>query len=213
MTKKFNDKEYWENYYEKVLGTNKISSPSPFAKYLIENDYIKPNNSIIELGCGNGRDSMFFAKQNCNVTAVDQCNNTTSFLNSIQNIHSFPYDFTRLNKLENKVNVVYSRFTLHSIDDKAEERTIKWAFDNIEKDGLFCIEARTINDPIFGLGEDKGDNVWFYNNHHRRFLVAEIFKNKIEKSGFEIILFKESNDFAVSGDNNPIVMRLIVKLK
>jgi len=213
MTKKFNDKEYWENYYENILGTNKISHPSLFAQYLIDNKIVNNNDNIIELGCGNGRDSLFFAKQGCKVIAIDQCHNTTSFLNSIENIKSYADDFTRLNSLEKKVNVVYSRFTLHSIDETDEERTIDWVYDNLETNGIFCIEARTINDPICGKGERKGNNVWFYNNHHRRFLVANDFKEKIKSKGFEIMYFEEKDGFAKSGDNNPIVLRLIAKIK
>ncbi len=45
------------------------------------------------------------------------------------------------------MDVVYSRFTLHSVDAQGEKRTLKWVYDNLKTGGFFCIEVRTIKDP------------------------------------------------------------------
>ena len=75
-----------------------------------------------------------------------------------------------------------------------------------------CIEARTLQDPIYGMGQDMGNNVWFYNEHHRRFIVAEEFVNKLKSFDFKIILSEEKNGFAKMGiDNDPVVLRVIAR--
>ena len=155
MNPKFNDKEYWSKYYDKLLAIGKPTEPSPFAKYLIENNIIKPYQLAIELGCGNGRDAIFFSKNNIKVIAIDQCKNTTTILNQLENIESFPADFTELPPLDKEINVVYSRFTMHSIAEVEENNTLKWVFDNLENKGLICIEVRTTKDPLCGKGIDK----------------------------------------------------------
>ena len=48
-----------------VLGT----APSPFARML--RSLLVPGTRVLELGCGEGRDSVFFATCGCDVTAVD----------------------------------------------------------------------------------------------------------------------------------------------
>jgi tRNA1(Val) A37 N6-methylase TrmN6 len=53
-----NDKEYWENYYKKNF---KLSEPSTFIHFA--SSYIKNNKKLIELGCGNGKDSIFFQRR------------------------------------------------------------------------------------------------------------------------------------------------------
>ena len=99
MIKEFNDKEYWIKYYETILKSKKNISPSDFAKYLVENDIVKTDSDLVELGCGNGRDSIYFPSYDVNVTAIDQCSNTTTFLNNLQKINSFADDFTTLSSL------------------------------------------------------------------------------------------------------------------
>lgn len=207
---KINDKKYWSEFY---FNNNELTKkPSLFAQYLVENSVINEGDVLFELGCGNGRDSIFFAKNNIDVTAVDQCDKNISLLNEQHNNISFiSDDFTNLSNLESKVNVVYSRFTLHSINDEGEQRTLNWVYNNLKKDGILCVEARTLKDPIFGKGIDKGNNIWFYNNHHRRFIDAISFKNKLVEMGFEIKLFEENNGFAKHKDDDPVVLRAIVK--
>jgi tellurite methyltransferase len=207
---KINDKKYWSEFY---FNNNELTKkPSLFAQYLVENSVINEGDVLFELGCGNGRDSIFFAQNNIDVTAVDQCDKNISFLNEQHNNISFiSDDFTNLSNLESKVNVVYSRFTLHSINDEGEQRTLNWVYNNLKKDGILCVEARTLKDPIFGKGIDKGNNIWFYNDHHRRFIDALSFKNKLVEMGFEIKLFEENNGFAKHKDDDPVVLRAIVK--
>jgi hypothetical protein len=100
---------------------------------------------------------------------------------------------------------------MHSVNLDGEDRTLDWIFNNLKSQGLFCVEARTIKDDICGKGEDKGNNIWFYNGHHRRFIEADEFKEKLKKIGFEIIYFEEQNGFAKYKDSDPIVLRAIVK--
>src|SRR5262249_57277247 len=51
-----------------VLGT----APSPFARMLCS--LLAPGARVLEIGCGEGRDSVFFASRGCEVTAADVSN-------------------------------------------------------------------------------------------------------------------------------------------
>ncbi len=210
----FHDKQYWEKYYnrkEKIdIG---FDNPSDFAVFVL--DYLtESHNKIVELGCGNGRDSIFFAENNKKVLAIDQCKNTTFELNNIyEDLEAVSLDFTRLPEdLGFNLNVIYSRFTLHSIDEGGEDRTISWAGKMLQKGGLFCLEARTVLDPLCGKGENKGRNTW-YTDHFRRFVVADEVVRKFEDNGFEVVYKIEQNNLAVYKDDNPVVLRLICRKK
>ena len=61
-------KFYWNKYYR--LKKSPLL-PSNFAKYC-KKKYLKKNKSLLEIGCGNGRDAFFFYKNNLNVTAIDK---------------------------------------------------------------------------------------------------------------------------------------------
>lgn len=61
-------KYYDENAREFVAGTIEADMSYAQNKFL---EYMRPNSRILDLGCGSGRDSLFFKKKGFSVTAVD----------------------------------------------------------------------------------------------------------------------------------------------
>jgi len=208
----FQDKTYWEKYYNRKSSIDiGFNNPSGFAKFIIE-FLDNSHTNIIELGCGNGRDSIFFAENGKTVFAVDQCENTVFELNKIyKNLSAGTDDFTNMPiDLELKPDAIYSRFTMHSVDEEGENRTIDWASQVLQPGGLFLLEARTVLDPLCGQGDNRGRNVW-YTDHYRRFVIANEILEKFKNKGFEILFSLEQNNLAVYKDDNPTVLRMIAK--
>ena len=54
------DKNYWKSIYSKQ---SEGERPSLFAIYIADN-YDLEGKNLIELGCGNGRDAIYFANVN-----------------------------------------------------------------------------------------------------------------------------------------------------
>ena len=184
------DFNYWEQYY---LKQNAELMPSLFAHYvagLLGDRKV----DIVELGCGNGRDSIFFAKEGHNVDAIDQCYNEICFLiNQYQHIDNLDFrcdDFTDMVDDE-PYDVVYSRFTLHSVSKD-------WAYRNLAKDGLLCIEVRGQKNEIYKLGEpvDNEPDAYIYDNHYRRFLNFKNLCDELKKIGFSLDFAAEDKDCA-----------------
>ncbi|MGN1322206.1 MAG: class I SAM-dependent methyltransferase [Methanosphaera sp.] len=202
-----NDKSYWEQYYKK--NPNPVE-PSTFARFT--SGFLHPGNSLIELGCGNGRDSVFFAQNNLNVTAIDQVESEMDYLNHKYSLYNLDFksdDFTRLNS-DKSYDYVYSRFTLHSINEEAEARVLKWIGSNLKDQGYFFLEVRSINDPMFQKGEKISDNE-NVTTHYRRYLNLEDTINKIEKCGLKIIYQLESQGLAVYKDDDPMLIRIVAQ--
>lgn len=200
------DKNYWENYYE---GATFESKPSPFALFFMQ-EY-DPKGSFIELGCGNGRDSLFFALNGLDVLGVDQCSNAIGKLNILDNTNAnfIAEDFTRLAKGK-KYDIIYTRFTLHSVDKESADRTLAWASENIEESGLLAIEVRSVLDELYGKGEMIAPDTW-YTDHARRFVRLSEIKDVLEKLDLNIVHEEESKGLAVYKDEDPTVIRLICK--
>lgn len=200
------DIKYWEKFYK---NNNKPFEPSEFAKFILP--YLENNKKLIELGCGNGRDSIFLSKKT-NVLGVDQVNNEIEFLNKEfknDNLLFLSMDFTNLD-VDDKFDYVYSRFTLHSIDEEAENRVVNWVSNNLNNNGLFFVEARSINDTLYNTGTRISGNENF-TDHYRRYMDKDIFISKLENLGFEIIYCIESNGLAVYKDEDPKIVRIISK--
>ena len=65
------DEKYWDNYYAgRDVKTVFMSEPSLFASSMLDK-YMKEGKELIELGCGNGRDSLYFAEKGLNVIGID----------------------------------------------------------------------------------------------------------------------------------------------
>lgn len=207
------EKEYWENYYKSKSIT---SQPSLFAKFVLKN-HIRSQSSLIEFGCGNGRDAKFFAENSINVLAVDQCEKEISYLAQENNHNNLKFncdDFTSLNCIDSFDNI-YSRFTLHSIKEKEEDAVIEWAHEHLNLGGKLLIEARGQKNELFKLGVPVlGEpNAYIFEDHFRRFINMGEFCKKLEAVGFEIILAEEKSGFAPFKDTDYIFIRIIAVKK
>ena len=207
------DKDYWDEYYSTH---QKPTGASTFAEFI--SDRLEEGKTLIELGCGNGRDSVFFSKKGVNVIAVDQVDNEIDFLNenySNDNLTFVCDDFTNLASSENDLikntefDYIYSRFTFHSINEAKEDRTLSWICKNLN-DGLFLLEARSLNDPMFEKGDKLSESENF-TTHYRRYMDLDKFIAKLESLGFEILFKIEDKDLAPYKDDNPYVIRIVAK--
>ena len=206
-----NDKKYWEDYYLKYRTP---SVPSAFARHCLKK-YLQFGQTLLELGCGNGRDAVFFATQGLWVTAVDQCAEELAFLQSCELMENLKFecsDFTRLPEETIPFDAVYSRFTLHAIDRAGEARVLRWCGSHIKPGGFFLVEARGVKNEIFGLGTPVPDDpdAFIYNGHYRRFLRAEEVIGSLQKLGFETF-GEERRGFAPFYGKDEIFLRIIAR--
>lgn len=214
--KKWNsDESYWDEYYRKHFAddSGRTELPSLFAKDMCEK-YMKSGNMLVELGCGNGRDSLYFATEGLNVTGIDmsevairklQNKNTDrcificdDFVNA-QAIYQIQYDYC------------YSRFTLHAINQEQEILILKKAYDMLKPEGYLFIEARSIHDYKYGQGQAVEKNAYIYDGHYRRFIDPLQLKFELENIGFHIIDMQESDKFAPSPKGNAVCVRVVAK--
>ena len=186
------DMDYWNNYYK---NSDLISKPSSFSEFCLE--FIPDEARIIELGSGNGRDAIFFAKKGFDVYAIDQsasaCLHTKKWAeeNKLNNIHFIESDFTEnIFTTLPSINIFYSRFTMHSITLEQQNSLLQNVYGKISEGGLFFIEARTVNDPLCGVGTDLKDHQ-FRTDHYRRFIDSDLFIRDCLNLGFKLItIFK-----------------------
>ena len=202
------DKGYWEKYYK----SEEVHPPSLFAQSLLNKDILS-GDKLIEFGCGNGRDCMFFSHHGIQVLAVDQSKAAISSIaksNSHPNLRLMNADFTSLDDL-GKFNHVYSRFTMHSIKETEEDRVIKWSYDHLHSGGKLLIEARSIRNELYKKGEPVPNepHAYIYNDHYRRFIDTDKLHKKLEAEGFKVIYFEEQNGFG--GETDQLFFRTIAK--
>jgi len=204
MTKE--SKSYWESYYSSHRDP---VPPSLFAEFVCP--FLRQGNRLLELGCGNGRDSVFFAEHHIRVNALDQCSQEIGYLNkkfaAIDHLE-FVEGNMEAPPFSNKFDYIYSRFSLHSINADAETAVFDWSYDLLEKNGLFFIEVRSIHDALYGQGTEVGHHE-FVTDHYRRFIELEEMIAKAANSGYNLLYSLESQGLAPYKTEDPMVIRLI----
>lgn len=175
---------YWKQFYK----TKHTDTPSSFAKWV--SNMIPKSDIIIELGCGNGRDTYYFGKLGYSIIGIDE---------AIQPKNKYNVKFIQSNikKLffkKCKYDVVYSRFFIHSIDDDMINNILRWTKK------YFIAEFRAAEDkPIL------------YPEHYRNLIDGNEFIKKMITNKFDIIYYIKSNNLAQYKSENPIIIRMIGK--
>lgn len=198
---------YWDQYYKNGVCTQ---DPSPFAQYV--GTLVEPGKHLVELGCGNGRDAVYFASQGLRVTALDTSREAISQLNSrnVPNAEFVCGDFVNSPLHQpSSYDYAYSRFTLHAVNRNQEQVLLSNLFRGLRPNGRLFIEVRGVNDPLFGKGRQVDRNAFFYDNHYRRFLVLDELVESLEQWGFRVEYAQERTGFAPYGNDDPPVIRIV----
>jgi 2-polyprenyl-3-methyl-5-hydroxy-6-metoxy-1,4-benzoquinol methylase len=202
------DKNYWDRYYEKKIVP---VEPSAFAQFVEQ--YIQKNLRLVDLGCGNGRDSMYFCSLGMNVTAIDSSQAAIKYIDEkAMPISTIEGDFvTALTSSINDYDYCYARWSIHAINEDQQNVLLPNIFNALKSGGYFFMEARTINDSKFGMGKQLGINEFFFDNHYRRFLEPESLKKQLEELEFDIVYFMESDTFSIVEGDSPTLIRVVAK--
>tara|TARA_B110001452_G_C15091751_1_gene380915 strand:+ start:179 stop:811 length:633 start_codon:yes stop_codon:yes gene_type:complete len=192
---------YWNKFYKK----DSNSYESTFARFIHKKIHNK-NGKLLDIGCGNGRDSYFFNKKGFNVIGIDISNKAIqkNSQKKNKNLAFKKFDIGK-NKTKNKFEFIYCRFFLHTIDESLENKLIELIKDSKNKGTMVFFEFRNYKDKIFGKFKTKDHNkiIEFEKGHFRRIIDPKIFKEKFllitkskliyQKSGINLSIFKKDN--------------------
>lgn len=198
---------YWNQYYHNQICS---TQPSPFAQYV--STLVEPGKTLVDLGCGNGRDALFFAGQGLDVLAIDLSRAAIDQLNQnpVDHARFLCGDFIASDAHKpDSYDYAYSRFTIHAINQKQESMLLQAMFRALKPGGKFFVEVRSVNDPLYGKGKAVDRNAFFYDNHYRRFIVRDELVHAFEHCGFRVEYAKEQTGFAPYGNDDPPVIRIV----
>ena len=197
---------HWDEYYK---NDNIPAYPSPFAEYVANK--LSNQQTILEVGCGNGRDAKFLASQGHLVTGLDRSGEAIELCKKLYSVESLEFffgtitDIAKINK--KKYSLIYSRFVIHAMSLDEEIKMLNMSHKLLNKDGQFFVECRSINDPLSRKG-DILSNTERIEGHYRRFIILEEFKQRLVQVGFKIMQSIESDGLAKFGEDDPVVIRI-----
>lgn len=205
------DHDYWETFYQ-GLGDTRLDYESTFTHWVLARGY--DGVKIVDLGCGNGRDSIYFAKNGRRVLAIDQSENAiriardNAFRLGLSDLVKFEVgrlDDLFLPQIPGEKLCGYLRFVLHSLSSVEESLLLANLLNNQALVEIF-IEARTVNDPIRRKGRMTPDGLLITDHHRRMIDPAELLRSILP--GFSSICMEVSSGVSAFGDDDPEVVRL-----
>ena len=209
--------DYWDGYYER---RPTVSIPSQFAVFVC--DYLQPGQNVIEFGCGDGRDSLFFASQGYRVLGVDASAEAISLSrDQRERRHGAAAEFRQLRvrgdwsasavtgvaaELRELLDpcqptAVYARFFLHAITDEEEVAFLRLVKELLSG-GLCAVEFRTRRDS--SLKKETSA-------HYRRYIDPLCFHAEAAASGLEPVYFVEGFGYAKRKGDDAHVARFVLR--
>lgn len=169
------DTDYWGSFYKYPH----TLEPSSFALSLDLH-----GKTVIDIGCGNGRDTYYFSKSN-EVVGVDQYAPEYG-----------PFKRERLEdyiKADHRADVLYCRFLLHAVDQELEEHILRWGKYNAKNVYIECRSS-------LGVVPDK--------THPRRLINSRDLLQRCLEYGYRPTYFAEDTGFAKTESEDPVIIRL-----
>lgn len=201
---------YWNKYYSQRRG---LLIPSQFAAFVAGELLPTQQGSIVELGCGNGRDALFFARNNYHVLGVDAsfeavgiCRAAADGLKAdfIVGDIDAPDLFIAIQTALNgrSVALMYSRFFLHAISDESQTSMLDLSSKLCGTGALMALEFRTVRDKQLAKETEL---------HFRRFLDPLSLLEQVGRFGFKVEYFVEGFGYAKFRSDDAHVARVLLR--
>ena len=183
----YDQKRMWEEIFKEAIHLK----TSEFAKECIK--YFPKEAKILDLGCGLGRDSIFFAQKEHKVIGIDFSKEAikrareNAKSSKIKNITFLNQDISKKLKFRDaSFGVVYSHLSIHYFTDRVTEKILKEIKRVLKPKGIFCACCKSIKDPLYGKGKRIEKDMYILEGHIRHFFSEEYFKEKL-KGKFKMI--------------------------
>lgn len=204
--------EYWNSYYESKTAPK---LPSQFAVFCLGEF---PSDCIIDVGCGSGRDSLFFARYGVRTIGIDvsgtaiagcQAAAKTASLDRASFVCSGIGDtglsdrvLAQLKSEDAGKSLVYSRFFVHAIDDQNQHGLLAFASNIIRATGgRLAVEFRTPRDRF----QEKTTP-----DHYRRYVEPASFISEARAFDLRPQYFVEGFGLAKYKNDDAFVARIVL---
>ncbi|MDQ2625270.1 MAG: class I SAM-dependent methyltransferase [Actinomycetota bacterium] len=199
---------HWTRFYGQDRG---VPQPSPFATWVAER-LPESLRTVIELGCGNGRDTAAVA-QGRSALGLDYSPTAIERNREVWAESSIDFEQVDVSDAESLATAtagrfddgpvaVYSRFFIHAISDEAEATLLGFLRRALPAGSVVYLEFRTEKDKntpkVFG-------------EHYRRFVDPDALVKRMRRGGhFALEHSERGHGLAVYKDEDPFVARLVL---
>lgn len=197
------NKEYWDKFYQKNIAP---LEESDFANFVL--NYIKENNleskNLIDVACGNGRDTYFFNSNKIPSIGIDLSINPDSDDSILFKRDILDFDYSTY-------ELIYLRFVVHALKEIELEKLIECFLKDDNQKYIF-IETRSTK----GITDEDASETYFKSSigeEHFRMLYSTSYLSKKFEKHFDISFIEENRGFSIYKGEDPVCIRFILRKK
>lgn len=208
---------YWNGYYRSG-GVPEL--PSQFALFVageLASGAVEPVAAVLDIGCGNGRDSVFFAQLGHAIGGLDRSEQAiaacSARLSAMPRSSSAKAVFQSgcaesgaIEALAGEFEgplLVYSRFFFHAVDDAAEAEILgRIGTLLVQRGGTLAVEFRTIHDS---------DGTRETGAHYRRYVDPAAYAARLADSGLQVSWQAQGRGMAKYRSDDAHVARILAR--
>lgn len=208
---------YWNGFYKHIFLERE---PSSFCEFVLQNEHVKSGETLVDIGCGNGRDTFGFLTHGLKAVGVDSSRSAIeaniSFAEKFEGLRS-DFRIVNVNQFDKLVDfkdydAIYARFFLHSITEADQAVFFKFLTE-LKQGAAVLLEFRTDKDPMFKRSGKKISATEGITDHYRRYVNFDQFCQDLINLNFELAFAEEKDGLSVRGDDNPFLARIVARKK
>lgn len=152
----------------------------------------KKFKTLLEVGCGMGQDSLYFASKGFKVTALDFSESGIKKLKvqKDKNVNYILKDLRSASFKNNSFDVIYAHLSLHYFNDLETAKIFKKLYKALKPGGYIFVKCKSIDDSLYGKGEKVGEDM-YKKGHTRHFFSKEYMTEKLKV--FKIIKIRKTS--------------------
>ena len=204
--------DYWNTYYESRGHSPTV--PSQFASFVL-NEF-SDRQDFIDVGCGNGRDSIFFNNFGKSVLAIDGSEKVIKLNKSVAEDFGWKIKFelcdfssdSSINRIVKEFKkdysrpVIHSRFFIHAIGNEEIEKFLDFSQLMMGEQGVLCLEYRTDKDSALEKVTET---------HFRNYINPKELEMWLESRNMKSTYFCEGLGYAKYKTDDAFVARHIIQ--
>jgi ubiquinone/menaquinone biosynthesis C-methylase UbiE len=181
------ERKYWEN---KWTSSGKLP-PNDFAKKTYAVIRNGNHRTLLNIGCGDGRDSLYFAAKGLRVSALDFSKSGIENLKSLHpDIKTYLADIRRMRFKKDSFDIIYAHLSLHYFNDKETSGIFRNLYCFLKKGGLIFVKCKSTDDVLYGKGMRIGPDM-YRKGHPRHFFSKEYMTSKMRK--FKLLKLRKTS--------------------
>ena len=188
---------YWSDMSSRpnVFGTG----PTKLAKLANDLIYDKSIQNILEIGCGQGRDSIFFSEKGYSIETFDISENAITFVNktkqsfNLKNLNAIVHDVTEpFSYSNNFFDFVYSNLALQFFDIDSLEKIFDNIYRVMKDEATILFSTKKKGDKYYDFGTKISEDAYEHKGIIRYFYDKSVLEHMLEHQ-FEILSFDDDH--------------------